>query len=208
MIPRNRLSTVMLLVAVVGGCGWNHGHKFHGRAPGMAMIQNPLYVPLSDREFMWNQLVDTIDDYFRIDYEERVRLEAGILTEGRIETLPEIGSTVLEPWRKDSTHGYEKAYASLQSMRRRAVVRVRPQADGGYLVDVAVFKELEDVSRPEYSTVDLEGLRHDGTIQRSHSRFEADAVTIGWIPLGRDTQLEQVILSKLRGRLGIVGENY
>jgi hypothetical protein len=172
----------------------------------MAMIQNPLYVPLSDREFLWNQLVDTIDDYFRIDYEERVRLEGGVLTEGRIETLPEVGSTVLEPWRKDSTHGYEKAYATLQSMRRRSVVRVRPQVDGGYLVDVAVFKELEDVSRPEYSTVDLEGLRHDGTIERSQSRFETGSVTIGWIPLGRDTQLEQVILSKLRGRLGIVTE--
>ncbi len=195
----------VLLIAVASGCGWHHGFKSRGNASGAALIQNPLYVPLSDREFLWNQLVDTIDDYFRIDYEERVRLEGGVLTEGRIETLPEVGSTILEPWRKDSTPGYEKAYATLQSTRRRSVVRVRPQADGGYLVDVAVFKELEDVSRPEYSTVDLEGLRHDGTLRRTRGQYEAGAATLGWIPLGRDTQLEQVILSKLRGRLGLAG---
>ena len=204
MIPRKSLWTMTLLAAFVSGCGWHHGHKLHGGGPATALIQNPLYVPLSDREFMWNQLVDTIDDYFRIDFEERVRLEAGVLTEGRIETLPEVGSTILEPWRRDSTPGYEKLYATMQSVRRRAVIRVRPQADGGYLVDVSVFKELEDVSRPEYSSVDLEGLRHDGTLQRTQGQFEAGAATLGWIPMGRDTQLEQVILTKLRGRLGMV----
>ena len=36
-------------------------------------------------------------------------------------------------------------------MRRRAVVRVIP-AQGGHWVDVAVFKELEDVVKPEHAT--------------------------------------------------------
>jgi hypothetical protein len=81
-----------------------------------------------------------------------------------------------------------------------------PQPDGGYLVEVAVFKELEDVSQPEYSSVDVGPLRHDGTINRRGGRESAAAVTLGWIPLGRDVQLEQRILSQLRGRLGVVME--
>ena len=75
----------------------------------------------------------------------------------------------LEPWRKDSSPGFERRYATLQSIRRRAVVHVRPQTDGGYLVDVAVYKELEDLSQPEYSTVNVEALRHDGTLVRPES---------------------------------------
>src|SRR5262245_3588233 len=66
-----------------------------GAAP--APIENPLFVPPLDREFLWNQTVDAVDDYFRIEREERVRLVAGVLTEGRIETFPVTGSTLFEP---------------------------------------------------------------------------------------------------------------
>ncbi len=163
-----------------------------------------MYVPLSDREFLWNQLVDTLDDYFDIQREERVRLVGGVLTEGQIETLPQPGATMLEPWRKDSSPGFERRYATLQSIRRRAIVHVRPQADGGYLVDVAVYKELEDLSQPEYSTVNIESLRHDGTLVRPDSDVYVGAATLGWIPVGRDITLEQRILTELRGRLGVV----
>jgi len=83
-----------------------------------------MFIPPLDREFLWNQTADAVDDYFRIEREDRVRLIAGVLTEGRIDTFPTIGSTVFEPWRTDSTMGYEKLHATLQSIRRRATVRV------------------------------------------------------------------------------------
>ena len=73
-----------------------------------------------DREFIWNQCVDVVDDYFRIEREQRVRLDAGVLTEGQIDTHPTTGSTLFEPWRNDSTRGYEKWHATLQSIRRKA----------------------------------------------------------------------------------------
>ena len=66
------------------------------------------------------------------------RLIAGVLTEGRIDTFPLSGSTLLEPWRRDSTRGYEKWHATLQAIRRRATVRVIP-TEGGYLLDVIVL---------------------------------------------------------------------
>jgi hypothetical protein len=174
--------------------------------PQAALAQNPMYVPLSDREFLWNQLVDTVDDYFDIEREERVRLVGGVLTEGQLDTFPQPGATLLEPWRKDSSRGFERRYATLQSMRRRATVHVKPQVDGGYLVDLAVYKELEDVSQPEFSTVNVEALRHDGTIQRPGTDLQGGPITRGWIPMGRDTMLEQRMLADLRGRMGVAAK--
>src|SRR5688500_14480560 len=98
-------------------CGLSGCRSFLGGVDQSAMygapagpIQNPLFLPPLDSEFVWNQLVDVVDDNFRIEREERVRLIGGILTEGRIDTFPTVGSTLLEPWRTDSTPGYEKLH--------------------------------------------------------------------------------------------------
>ncbi len=197
---------VVVLAGLLTGCEWIHGMhglSSSGVTPQAALAQNPMYVPLSDREFLWNQLIDTLDDYFEIQREERVRLVGGVLTEGQVETFPQPGATMLEPWRDDSSPGFERRYATLQSIRRRAVVHVRPQTDGGYLVDVAVYKELEDLSQPEHSTVNIEGLRTDGTIVRPEKNVHLGPVTLGWTAVGRDMALEQRILTQLRGRLGV-----
>ncbi|MCI0360082.1 MAG: hypothetical protein L0211_16515 [Planctomycetaceae bacterium] len=161
-----------------------------------------MFVPALDREFLWTQAVDAVDDYFRIEREERVRLIGGVLTEGRIDTFPITGSTIFEPWRKDSTPGYEKAHATLQSIRRRAALRVIP-TEGGYLLDVIVHKELEDLDKPEHATAGGATLRHDGTIVRQEGASGRYSVTLGWIPLGRDVTLEQRILADLGARLDL-----
>ncbi len=195
-----------ILIVVLAGCGLHHGSTGgmdYAVDPQAPLANNPMYVPLSDREFLWNQLVDTVDNYFRIVREERVRMIGGVLTEGRVETLPLPGSTMFEPWRSDSTEGFERRYATFQSIRRRAVARVMPQTDGGFLVELMVFKELEDVSQPEYAATDAASLRHDGTIVRPEATEQAVPTTLGWIPMGRDLQLEQRILVELRGRLGV-----
>ncbi len=201
------LRPVFLLSCALCGCGglWHQHDGMRGDEQAVAsQIPNPLYVPMSDREFLWNQLVDTVDDYFSISREQRVRLIGGVLTEGQIETLPLSGATWLEPWREDSTYGGERLYSTLQSMRRRSVAKVTPQADGGYLVTILVYKELEDVSRPEFSTIYSDVLRNDGTIIKPEQQDYARPVTLGWIPMGRDFSLEQRMLMHLRGRLGLV----
>ncbi|MFO7908030.1 MAG: hypothetical protein ACQESR_24605 [Planctomycetota bacterium] len=196
----------MAVLATLLGCGLDRGWQPPHAVPQAPLAQNPMYVPLSDREVLWNELVDTMDNYFQIQREERVRLVGGVLTEGQIETFPQPGATALEPWREDSTRGFERTYATLQSIRRRAVAHVRPQTDGGYLVEVAVYKELEDLSQPEHSTVSLESLRHDSGLNRPRKRLYSGPTTLGWIPVGRDTALEQRILTELRQRLGVVIE--
>jgi hypothetical protein len=164
-------------------------------------------VPVTDREFLWNQVVDTLDDYFAIDREERVKLIDGVLTEGRIETIPTTASTLLEPWARDSSPGYEREHATFQSLRRRAAVRVIP-GDGGYLISVMVHKEKEEVSQSEHATVGSSVRRHDATLVRrdrkNHRHRRAtlgSPLTLGWIPIGRDITLEQRILRELQGRL-------
>ncbi len=179
------------------------------RRPGPAKLPvgampNPLLLAVADREFLHNQVVDELDNYFKIDREERVRQIGGVLTEGRIETFPTIGSTLLEPWRKDSTPGFEKLHSTLQSVRRRAVVRIVP-SDGGYLVDLTVYKELEDLPQPEHATVGGATIRHDSSLVRNEEQQGLPTGTLGWISLGRDVTLEQQMLANILNRVTNVG---
>lgn len=164
-------------------------------------ISNPMHLPAADAEFVWMQIVDTIDDYFQIEREERMRVIGGVVLEGRIETRPLTGASILEPWRSDSVGGYARLESTLQSIRRRAEVRVVP-IQSGYSVEVSVFKELEDVPYASRSPVRMRAM---GTQQSDDSEADGDMFqnqeTLGWISKGRDVLLEQQILADLYGRV-------
>lgn len=172
------------------------------RAP--VVFDNPVLLPPVDRDYVWDQVVDVVDDYFEIEGEERIRLAGDVLTVGRIDTLPLVGATVLEPWRPDSANRYERLHCTLQSVRRRAMVQVTP-SQLGYLVDVAVFKELEDVPRPENSTTAAATFRSDNTLPGHQDPVGPLPPTDGWIPLGRDCALEQKIIARIIERVGAKG---
>jgi hypothetical protein len=197
------LGILTLLFGAAGAGGCHHYlPPSSASLPGQPALarNNPLFVPVADPELVWNQVVDALDDHFKIMREERVRLVGDVLLEGRLETYPADGSTLLEPWRKDSTHGYEKLHATLQSVRRRATARVIPVA-GGHFIELIVNKELEDVNHPEQATVDRSGFRYDATLGQNTAPTAAGTVTMGWISLGRDFSLEQQILANLEARL-------
>ncbi len=192
------LGAVALLVGLVGTLGgctlWQPLEP-----QATVWLDNPLTVQHPDSEFVWNQLVDELDDYFPIAREERIRQTGDILTEGRIETRNVTGATILEPWLRDSTPGFERRHATLQSVRRRAVARVWP-VTGGFQIEIVVLKELEDVEDPELTSGDAV-FRHDGSIVRSQQDSSGGPHTFAWIPLGRDLSLEQQILAELQARL-------
>ncbi|MCA9186326.1 MAG: hypothetical protein R3E01_24150 [Pirellulaceae bacterium] len=172
-------------------------------APGAdaTAIQNPLFVPNADWDLVWHQVVDTVDDYFEIEREKPVQIVGGVPTEGRLDTYPQIGATTWEPWRRDSTRGFETWHATLQSIRRQCVVRVIP-VTGGSQIHVSVEKELEDVDHPDFATPGSSFPRHDSSLNRTAKQLvELPPQTIGWIPLGHDFALEQEIISHLRARL-------
>jgi len=170
-------------------------------APGRGQA-NYLYVPVSNQDWTWEQIVDVVDDYFRIERENRVQLVGNIMTEGRIDTFPQVGATWLEPHRPDSVGWDNRWESTFQTIRRRGVLRIIPE-QGGYLLDVAVYKELEDLPRPESSMAGAATFRNDNSLRSrlgeevSRTRFAAN-----WIPQGRDPFAEQQILADIQARLG------
>lgn len=169
--------------------------------PAAVVCESRILLPGTNYEATWDSVVDVVDDYFRIEQEEPVRLLGNILTEGRILTRPEVGATIFEPWRRDSVGLAQRVESTLQSIRRYAEVRVLP-GEGGLWVEVAVFKELEDVVQPERATAGAATFRNDTSFVRVETPVGQQEVHHGWIQLGRDLALEQEILAELQARYG------
>lgn len=195
-----QFSLGVLLLAVLGatGCG-SLIYRFTDPAPPV-FVPNPLELPEADDQFVWSQVVDAVDDYFRIAREQPVQRSKGLLLDGRLETSYQIGASILEPWRKDTTAGFERLQSTLQSIRRRAVVTLRPTS-GGYTLEVVVQKEIEDTDQSQLASEGTAGQRHDGTLIRHASGRTDGPRTLGWIPLGRDATLEQRLLHEIHGRV-------
>jgi hypothetical protein len=168
------------------------------------MLDNPLAIPASDCDVVWNQIVDVVDDAFDIESEQRVRRVGDVLTVGRIDTVPTTGSSWFEFWKKDAADFYERTHNTLQTIRRRAVVQVIPAGDL-FQVEVIVFKELEDLPMAQSSTAGSATFRNDGSMIRIEEPVGVQPYTLGWIPLGRDTALEQRMLRQMADRLLPVG---
>ena len=167
---------------------------------GSVPVNNPVPLAEQDPEFLWLQIVDTVDDYFRIKTEQRFRRDAEQWLEGRIETYPEIGATKLEWWRKDTLHGFQRWQSTFQTIRRTAYIRVTPMSTG-YSMSVEVVKELEDVDRAASSGEGSAAVRHDGAVVRSDNQLVGLPITLGWIRQENDTELEQRILREVLGRV-------
>jgi len=194
------LLTAALAAACCSGCG----PLVSGPAaapPTPVYYDNPTVIPHGEPLATWEQIVDLVDDYFPIEREEPVRLYGDTLTEGRLETFSTVSRTILEPWRRDVAGGQQLLESTLQSIRRRAVVRVIP-GEPGYFVEVAVYKELEDVTRPEHAASGASIFRYDSSLTRVVNPVGEQAVTEGWIPQGRDHELEQQILADIQERWG------
>lgn len=177
----------------------------HRPATPLAPVTNPLFIPQQDPQFVWRQIADAVDDDFQIAKEEPLRVVDGVLTEGTLETWPAVGSTLFEPWREDSTPGYEKMYATLQSIRRRVCVFARPAA-GGYEIEVQVHTELENLTQPETASFSREIIVPENAVgEPTDPSIQIPSGIRGWIPKGRDCSLERALLVDLRQRLTIDG---
>jgi len=167
-------------------------------------LENPVLITVCNHEVVWETVVDVMDDYFRIAEERPVRAVGNVLTEGRLDTLPETGPTLFEPWRRDSASGFQSLKSTLQSMRHYAVVRVIP-AERGFRVEVRVFEELEDVIQPDDTTPGDATFRYDTSLTRVVNPVGEQEIHDGWIPRGRDVALEQKIIGELLARFGAPG---
>ncbi len=197
-----------MIATLLGGCAsepaWTGSpdHPTEQSAPAKPAAlcyANPIFIQVADPQRAWEQVVEVVGSYFRIEHEEPIRLAGSVLTEGRIVTVPEVSPTIFEPWRNDTVDREQRVENTLQTMRRRAVIRVIP-AQGGHWVDVAVFKELENVVRPEHALAGAATFRYDSTLTRVENPILGEPIANNWIARGRDVTLEQYMIGDLLSR--------
>ena len=166
------------------------------------MVQNPLQVRGDLDPFqVWETVVDVVRLYFdRIENEYPCQRNEQMITEGLLVTKPQTASTCFEPWCRDSATADERQYATIQSVRRLAKIRVR-FTDGYYVIHVRVDRELEDLAQPSYAQLPSATFRLDTQIPESDDPIAVQDYHEDWIPQGRDYSLEQSILNQLDVRL-------
>lgn len=141
---------------------------------------------------VWDHVLNVIDAHFDIAYSNRY--------DGRIVTTPRTAPGIAQPWRSGSPDTRERLLASLQSIRHRCEVLVQTGRSGGYLVQVTVYKELESNPFPnaDATLASRANLRRPSTIERQYEVISPETVSPTWIPKGRDTCIEQMILRDLQ----------
>jgi len=159
---------------------------------GPAAPSNPIFVRANNQEQVWEQTIDVLHhNLFEIERENRLN--------GMIETKFKTGAGLLEPWHSDSATLHNRVEATLQSIRRKAVVTITP-AEGGYFVGVEAYKELEDVAMAANSAGAATFLDNNAN-QRDLPELMGQATPSGWIPKGRDLDLEQLLIDDLNTSL-------
>lgn len=186
-------------VAMASGCATgpllDNPNRF-GTVPGASAPceNNPVWIALGQDEKAYGQvfekILDVVMDTFEIRYANRY--------DGTILSFPRIAPGLEQPWKAGSPDFDERLLATLQTIRHRAEVRIAPAEGGGYFVDVRVFKELEDLPRPSRATAGSAAFRSDNTVERQFEVIDPTVFESNWIPIGRDTKLEQVMLQKMK----------
>ena len=155
-----------------------------------ATINNTIFVPARNFEVVWERTVDVVHD-FRFPIQRENKLD------GIIETEYKTGASVMEPWHRDSVGFTSRVESTLQSIRRRMFISITP-ADGGFLVSVEAFQEVEDVIGLVTNTSGAATFHDNSPLQRDLSLIVDQSPPSGWVPQGRDIRLEQVVLNRLQ----------
>jgi hypothetical protein len=160
--------------------------------PPKADIENPLWLPSGPNAYgaIFEKVEDVMTEYFEIRYSNRY--------DGRIDTFPRIAPGFERPFKAGNPDFYGRLHATLQTIRHRAEVQIETARDGGFFIKVVVYKELEDLARPIRSTDGAAAFRTNMTVERQYEVIEPFLLETTWIPLGRDTQIEQAILAQIK----------
>lgn len=156
------------------------------------VAQNPVWIPLGPQAYgtLFEHVLSVIGNDFEIAYANRF--------DGSVQTHPRVSPGLCQPWKSSSPDVHERLFATLQSVRQRAEVFLQPADNGGFFVDVRVYRELEDVSRPSAATVGAAVFRSDATVSRQFEVIDGAPREARWIPLGRDHAYEQKLLDRIR----------
>jgi hypothetical protein len=156
------------------------------------VLENPVYVPLGPDAYgqVFEKVLDVVSEYFEIAYANRY--------DGRIETFPRVAPGLEQPWRTGSPNFYERLLATFQSIRHRAFVLIQLADDGGFFVQVVVFRELEDTPKPIRATANAAFRSDNGVLERQYEVIEPAVYESTWAPVGRDHTIENAIIQKIK----------
>jgi len=158
------------------------------------MLPNPLILPTNDFEAVWNETVAQVNKYFPIESENRLSRQ--------IRTQPIMGGTLFEPWALDSTTFADRLQATLQTMRKFAIAHVEAAPTGGWQVRLEIRQELEDMAKPDRQAAGRAVFSNDFPVNRARELVGPVPTPMGWIPRGRDVNLEQAILLAIQRKFG------
>jgi hypothetical protein len=186
-------SAVTMLVA---GCmvGPIQDNPMLIRPDPAVIVENPVWVPslgvYGAYGKVFENVLDIVDDYFEIAYSCR--------QDGWIVGFPRISPGFEQFWKPGTPDHYQRLEATLQTMRHRCEVHIQPAEDGGFFVQVTVYKELEDLERPTRATAGAAAFRSDPTVERQFEVIDPTVIDTKWIPKGRNKELEQLILQRIK----------
>ena len=153
----------------------------------------PLFVASTNSELVWERIVDVLHDYpFEIERENKL--------DGIIETKYRIGSTMLEPWFRDSPGLRNRVESGIQTVRRKVFVTMSP-VEGGFVVTVRADKEIENFRNTQANTVGGATFQENQPLQRDLNAVLGPEAAADWVRRGRDFPLEQDLTSRLRAVL-------
>ena len=153
--------------------------------------ENPVYIPQHPMAYarLFETIEDVLSDYFVLASPSRF--------DGLIQTQPTIAPGIEQPWKPGSPDLYQRLLAFTQTIRHRAIVQITTAKEQGFFVSVKVLKELEDIPAPTRTSTGEATFRLESTVQRQFEVVYPDFFDSNWIPIGRDTKLEQVILDRI-----------
>ena len=153
-------------------------------------------------EALWLASREVLQRYdFPLDRQDR--------RDGVITTLPLTGKQFFEFWRHDAVGQADEAESTIQTLYKRATVRIRPASPkaGTYRAEVVVRVYRSDRPQPQvtstseaYSLFRLPG--DDGArnmlLDKGRDEFGRETDESEWIvPLGRDRNLEAIMAMKI-----------
>lgn len=168
------------------------GPPMRQQAAASNAVGGAIYVSTLNEELVWERAIDVLHEMqFEIDRENRLAKV--------IRTAPKVGASVFEPWHKDAVGLENRLEGTFQSIRRVAEIAMQLDDQGrGYLVSVAVYKEIEDLPGLAANSEGAATFSESQPLHRDLNDVVGQTTPSRWLPAGRDPLLEQSILARLQ----------
>jgi hypothetical protein len=177
-----------LLIVLTSACAMPGGAPLVRSGPP---ISNPIRVATTNEELAWERAVDVLHEFqFEIARENRLARV--------IETVPKVGSGLLEPWHPEAVTLESRLEGSLQSIRRIVQISLQPDDQRrGFLVSVVAHKEVEDLPGIAANSPGAATFPESTPLERDLDPVVGQSTPSTWVAAGRDLPLEQAILKRL-----------